>query len=112
MVVEVPIREESPDSMVHATKIWMIRPGSVGTRVHEMIDQCLQGGHILRPDRRRGVECLGGAWDLGLRPWEEVENELPHDWVIAAAFPSGVENASVSGICLNVVPSNKTTPLM
>jgi len=82
MVVEVPVREVSPDSMVHAPEIWMIRPGSVRARGHELIDQCLQGGKILRPDRRWGVECLGRTLDLGPRPWEEVENKLPHDWVM------------------------------
>jgi hypothetical protein len=81
MVVEVAVREVSPDSMVHAPEIWMIRPASVRARAHELIDQGLQGGHILRPDRRWRVERLGRALDMG-RPWEEVENELPHDRVV------------------------------
>jgi hypothetical protein len=38
MVVEMPVREVPPDSMVHATKIWMIRPRSVRARIRELID--------------------------------------------------------------------------
>src|SRR5512145_347554 len=63
----------------------MIRPCSFWTRGDERLDQPSECGKVVQPGPGWGLESLRRALDLGFRPLEKVDHELPHDWIVLDA---------------------------